>query len=136
MKKTLIVYSDYYTNISSSLLFGAKKILKKKNIQYDIYRVDGSFEVPQLLNIKLKTKKYHSALALGCIIKGQTPHFDFISSAITNSIMELSLKYALPISNGILTCRTKSQALIRSSTNKNKGIEAANAVISVIKNLK
>jgi len=57
MKKTLIVYSDYYTNISSSLLFGAKKILKKNNIQYDLFRVDGSFEVPQLLNIKLKTKR-------------------------------------------------------------------------------
>ena len=135
MKKCLIVYSDYYKDISKSLLDGSTKILKKNKIKYDLYCIDGSFEIPQLINIKLKSKKYNSAIALGCIIKGQTPHFDYISSSISNSLMDLSLKYSLPIANGVLNCLNKKQAKIRSSSKKNKGVEAANALLSVLKNL-
>ena len=135
MKKCLIVYSDYYKDISKSLLDGSKKILKKNKIKYDQYRIDGSFEIPQLINIKLKSKKYNSVLALGCIIKGQTPHFNYISSSISNSLMDLSLKYSLPIANGVLNCLNIKQAKIRSSSKKNKGVEAANALLSVLKNL-
>ena len=135
MKKCLIVYSDYYKDISKSLLDGSIKVLKKNKIKYESYRTDGSFEIPQLINIKLKTKKYNSALALGCIIKGQTPHFDYISSSISNSLMDLSLKYSLPVANGVINCLNKKQAKIRSSSKKNKGIEAANALLSVLKNL-
>ena len=136
MKKCLIVYSDYYKDISKSLLDGSIKVLKKNKIKYDLYRIDGSFEIPQLINIKLKLKKYNSVLALGCVIKGQTPHFDYISSSISNSLMNLSLKYSLPIANGVLNCLNKKQAKIRSSSKKNKGAEAANALLSVLKNLK
>ena len=136
MKKCLIVYSDYYKDISKSLLNGSIKVLKKNKIKYEIFCINGSFEIPQLLNIKLKSRKYSSALALGCIIKGQTPHFNYISASIANSIMSLSLKYSLPIANGVLNCLNKKQAKIRSSSSKNKGIEAANALISVLKNLK
>ena len=68
--------------------------------------------------IQLKSKKYCAALALGCIIKGQTPHFDFISSSISNSIMDLSIKYSLPIANGVLNCLNKKQAKLRSSPKK------------------
>ncbi len=136
MKKCLLVYSDYYKDISKSLLNGAIKVLKKNKITYDIYRVDGSFEIPQLINIKLKNQKYNSVIALGCVIKGKTPHFEIISNSISNSLMDLSLKYSVPISNGILNCLNKSQAIDRSSSKKNKGIEATNALISVLKNLK
>ena len=136
MKTCLIVYSDYYKDISKSLLKGSINILKKNNIKYELHRIDGSFEIPQLMNIKLKSKKYCAALALGCIIKGQTPHFDFISSSISNSIMDLSIKYSLPIANGVLNCLNKKQAKLRSSSKKNKGIEAAKALLSVLKYLK
>lgn len=136
MKTCLIVYSDYYKDISKSLLKGSINILKKNNIKYELYRIDGSFEIPQLINIKLKSKKYCAALALGCIIKGQTPHFDFISSSISNSIMDLSIKYSLPIANGVLNCLNKKQAKLRSSSKKNKGAEAAKALLSVLKYLK
>ena len=64
MKTCLIVYSDYYKDISKSLLKGSINILKKNNIKYELYRIDGSFEIPQLINIKLKSKKYCAALAL------------------------------------------------------------------------
>ena len=136
MKTCLIVYSDYYKDISKSLLEGSINILKKNNIKYELHRIDGSFEIPQLMNIKLKSKKYCAALALGCIIKGQTPHFDFISSSISDSIMDLSIKYSLPIANGVLNCLNKKQAKLRSSSKKNKGIEAAKALLSVLKYLK
>ena len=136
MKTCLIVYSDYYKDISKSLLKGSITILKKNNIKYELHRIDGSFEIPQLINIKLKSKKYCAALALGCIIKGQTPHFDFISSSISNSIMDLSIKYSLPIANGVLNCLNKKQAKLRSSSKKNKGAEAAKALLSVLKYLK
>ena len=136
MKTCLIVYSDYYKDISKSLLKGSINILKKNNIKYELHRIDGSFEIPQLINIKLKSKKYCAALALGCIIKGQTPHFDFISSSISDSIMDLSIKYSLPIANGVLNCLNKKQAKLRSSSKKNKGIEAAKALLSVLKYLK
>lgn len=136
MKTCLIVYSDYYKDISKSLLKGSINILKKNNIKYELYRINGSFEIPQLINIKLKSKKYCAALALGCIIKGQTPHFDFISSSISNSIMDLSIKYSLPIANGVLNCLNKKQAKLRSSSKKNKGAEAAKALLSVLKYLK
>lgn len=136
MKTCLIVYSDYYKDISKSLLKGSINILKKNNIKYELHRIDGSFEIPQLINIQLKSKKYCAALALGCIIKGQTPHFDFISSSISNSIMDLSIKYSLPIANGVLNCLNKKQAKLRSSSKKNKGAEAAKALLSVLKYLK
>ena len=136
MKTCLIVYSDYYKDISKSLLKGSINILKKNNIKYELHRIDGSFEIPQLINIQLKSKKYCAALALGCIIKGQTPHFDFISSSISNSIMDLSIKYSLPIANGVLNCLNKKQAKLRSSPKKNKGAEAAKALLSVLKYLK
>ena len=135
MKKCLIVYSNYYKDISKSLLDGSTKVLKKNKIKYDICSINGSFEIPQLINIKLKSKKYNSALALGCIIKGQTPHFDFISSSISNSLLDLSLKYSLPIANGVLNCLNIKQAKIRSSSKNNKGVEAANALLSILKNL-
>ena len=135
MKKCLIVYSDYYKDISKSLLDGSTMVLKKNKIKYDLFRIDGSFEIPQLINIKFKLKKYNSALALGCIIKGQTPHFDYISSSISKSLMDLSLKYSIPIANGVLNCLNIKQAKIRSSSKKNKGVEAANALLSVLKNL-
>ena len=136
MKTCLIVYSDYYKDISKSLLKESINILKKNNIKYELHRINGSFEIPQLINIKLKSKKYYAALALGCIIKGQTPHFDFISSSISNSIMDLSIKYSLPIANGVLNCLNKKQAKLRSSSKRNKGAEAAKALLSVLKYLK
>ena len=136
MKTCLIVYSDYYKDISKSLLKGSVNILKKNNIKYELYRIDGSFEIPQLINIKLKSKKYSAALALGCIIKGQTPHFDFISTSIASAVMDLSIKYSLPIVNGVLNCLNKKQARLRSSPKKNKGTEAAKALLSVLKYLK
>ena len=83
--------------------------------------------------ISKNIKKYDGFLALGCIIKGKTPHFDFISKSTINAIMHLSIVYRKPIGNGIITCLNKKQALIRSNPNKNdKGGEACRAMLSVL----
>ena len=124
-KKILIVLADYYKDIASGLLKNAlKAIPKTSNIK--IIKVPGAFEIP--VTISKNIKKYDAFLALGCVIKGQTPHFDFISNASTRGIMKLSIENKKPIGNGIITCLNMKQAIKR----KNKGKEAALAVISVL----
>jgi len=89
--------------------------------------------------IRKNIKKFDGFIALGCIIKGQTPHFDLICSSIFNSILDLSVKYKKPIGNGIITALNKTQAIERSKKNNskkvNKGLEAANAVLSILNNV-
>ena len=124
MKKILIVLADYYEDISISLLKSAKNNLN--NFSLKVIRVPGVFEIP--VTISKNIKKYDAFLALGCVIKGETPHFDFISSASTQAIMNLSVESRKPIGNGIITCLNMKQARARG----NKGKEAAKAVISVL----
>jgi len=124
-KKTLIVIADYYKDISFGLLKSAQNNLPK-NFVVKIIKVPGVFEIPVTISINLK--RYDAFIALGCVIKGQTPHFDFISQASTNAIMNLSINSKKPIGNGIITCLNMKQAKAR----KNKGAEAANAILSVL----
>ena len=130
--KILIVVANYYADISNNLLKKAKLILNKKaNIK--VINVPGVFEIPVVISKNIK--KFDGFVALGCVIKGETPHFDFISNATTNAIMNLSITNKKPISNGVITCLNKKQAKARSSNNKkNKGLEASQAVLSVLNN--
>ena len=117
--------ANYYNEISNGLLDSAVKSIPKKNL-IKIIKVPGVFEIP--VTISKNIKKYDAFLALGCVIKGQTPHFDFISSATTNALMDLSIEFKKPIGNGVITCLNYNQAKAR----KAKGKEAAKAVISVL----
>jgi len=132
MKKGLIVVSNYYESISDNLLKYCLKTLAKNKLVVDVKVVSGALEIPTLVSLNIK-KNYKFFIALGCIIKGKTPHFDFIASAITNSLLELSTKHRVPVTNGIITSLNRKQAIERSSKNKNKGEEAANAAISLLK---
>jgi len=132
-KKGLIVISDYYNDISKNLLKYCLITLKQNGLDADVKTVSGSLEIPTLISCKVKNKKYKFFIALGCIIKGKTPHFDFISSAITNSLLSISIDHKLPVSNGIITSLNYKQAIERSSNKRNKGIEAATAVVSLLK---
>ena len=124
-KKILIVNANYYRDISKGLISSAlKKISKNFNVK--IVNVPGVFEIP--VTISKNIKKFDAFIALGCVIKGKTPHFDFISKASTDAIMNLSINTKKPIGNGILTCLNMKQAKAR----KKKGAEAANAVISIL----
>ena len=124
MKKILIVLADYYEDISLLLLKSAKNNLN--NFSLRIIRVPGVFEIP--VTISKNIKKYDAFVALGCVIKGETPHFDFISITTTQAIMNLSIDSKKPIGNGIITCLNTKQAKARGR----KGKEAAKAVISVL----
>ena len=124
-KKYLIVIADYYQDITKGLLNSALKTIPKIN-SIKILKVPGVFEIP--VTISKNIKKYDAFLALGCVIKGETPHFDFISQASTNAIMDLSIVNKKPIGNGIITCLNQKQARARG----NKGFEASEATKAVL----
>ena len=124
-KKYLIVVADYYKDISIGLLESAQNLIPKSS-SVKIIKVPGVFEIP--VTISKNLKKFDAFIALGCVIKGQTPHFDFISQASTNAIMRLSINSKKPIGNGIITCLNMKQAKAR----RKKGAEAAVAVISIL----
>ena len=124
-KKIIIVLANYYKDISDGLLKSALKNIPRSN-RVKIIRVPGVFEIP--VTISKNIKKFDAFLALGCVIKGQTPHFDFISQASTNAIMDISVSQKKPIGNGVLTCLNRKQATQR----YNKGKEAAKAVLNII----
>jgi len=123
--KILIVNANYYRDISIGLLSSALKSISRLT-KVKIINVPGVFEIP--VTISKNLKKFDGFTALGCVIKGQTPHFDFISQASTQAIMNLSTTSKKPIGNGIITCLNINQAKAR----KKKGAEAANAIISVL----
>ena len=124
MKKILIVLANYYEDISSVQLKTAKNNLN--NFSIKVIKVPGVFEIP--ITISKNIKKYDAFIVLGCVIKGETPHFDFISNAATQAIMNLSVNSKKPIGNGVITCLNMKQAKARGK----KGKEAAQAVISVL----
>ena len=123
--KILIIQANYYKDISNALLKSAKNELKNF-AKINIIPVPGVFEIPVVISKNLK--KYDGFVALGCVIKGQTPHFDFISKSTTDAIMNISAESKKPVGNGIITCLNKNQAIARGK----KGREAANAVKTIL----
>ena len=139
MKKILIVVSDYYKKVASGLVKGATDYFDEKDeflvrdilIKYEIKKAPGAFEIPFLIN-KFKDS-YDGFLALGCVIRGETYHFEIISNEVTRKIMDLSIEIDKPIGFGILTCENLAQAMQRSVSHKgNKGAEAAKACLSLL----
>ena len=127
-KKYLIVIANYYEDVAKGLMESSLKLIPKSNV-VKIIKVPGVFEIPVIISRNIK--KYDGFITLGCVIKGETPHFDFISSSATNGIMKLSIESKKPIGNGIITCLNKKQAIARSKT---KGQEAAKAVVYILNN--
>ena len=124
-KKILIVIANYYKDISLNLMKSAMNEIKNSYYIKTI-NVPGVFEIP--VTISKNLRKYDGFIALGCVIKGQTPHFDFISKAATDHIMKISVDSKKPVGNGIITCLNMKQAIKR----KHKGKEASKSVISVL----
>ena len=136
-KKVLIIIAKYYDNISNNLSVGAQTTLDMAKIKYSIKEVPGIFEIPVVISRNIK--KYDAFIALGCVIKGETPHFDYISKTTFDGLMKLSIENKKPIGNGIITALNKDQARARCGSydvedhiKNGKGEEAANAVIAVL----
>ena len=136
MKKILIVNANYYNDITSKLVLSSLSILKKKKFITHMIKVPGVFEIP--IAIKKNIRKYDAFIALGCVIKGKTPHFDLICKSVFDLILKLSIDYNKPIGNGIITALNIVQAKERcgfiKSSKPNKGLESALAVLSILKN--
>ena len=131
--KILIVNAHYYYDISKDLVSDAKLTLDRNKAKYETIDVTGVFEIPVI--IAKNIKKYDGFIALGCVIKGETPHFEIISKATIYAIMDLSVKNKKPIGNGIITCLNMQQAIERADPNKkNKGGEAVSAVLQTLAN--
>ena len=124
-KRVLIVVSDYYEDISKGLLKSTKKYLNKK-ASLNIIKVPGVFEIPVIISKNIN--KFDGFVAIGCVVKGKTAHFDLISKSVIDAIMNLSINHKKPIGNCILTCFNYKQALAR----KKKGREAAIALNSIL----
>ncbi len=139
MKKKIfsvsIVVADYYKEITDSLTNAAVEHLQNNNINYEIFKVPGVYEIPQFINWKLSKKKINLFIALGCVIKGDTYHFEVISDAVGQSLLDISSSNSKTIiSNGIINAYSESQAKKRSKADskKNKGFEAASAMVRMI----
>ena len=131
--KFLLVASNFYPEITKDLLRGAQTYLKKQGHKFDITYTKGSLEIPTKISMKLEKQKYDAVIAIGCIIKGKTDHYEFIANAITNSLLHLSIQYKLPVTNSVLTCRNIKQAKDRSSNEVNRAKEAVEAAIEILK---
>jgi 6,7-dimethyl-8-ribityllumazine synthase len=129
--KVLIVCSNYYDKVSSNLIKGATEELKINNIDFEVVYAPGCYEVPFLISKNIK--KYKGFIALGCIIRGKTYHFNLIANECARKIIDISNNSLKPIGFGILTCENLKQAVNRSDIRKkNKGREAANACIKLL----
>ena len=130
-----VIVADYYKEITDSLTLSAISLLKKNKIKYEIIKVPGVYEIPQMIKWCINSKGPNLFIALGCVIKGQTYHFEVISDSVGHSLLDLvNSNPKTLITNGIINANNKNQALKRSkSDNKNKGQEAANALIRMIR---
>ena len=132
--KVKVIVADYYEEITDSLTLSAITLLKKNKIKYEIIKVPGVYEIPQMIKWCINSKGPNLFIALGCVIKGQTYHFEVISDSVGHSLLDLvNSNPKTLITNGIINANNKNQALKRSkSDNKNKGQEAATALIRMI----
>jgi 6,7-dimethyl-8-ribityllumazine synthase len=138
--KFAIVMSHFNAGVTEGLLQGALGFLEEKGIapdHVDRFDAPGAFEIPLIAQRLAKTKRYDAVIALGCVIKGDTAHFEFISLSAAIGLMQASLQTEVPIAFGILTAYTDEQAETRSRKNaENKGREAANAAWQTVHTLR
>ena len=126
-----VIISEFNKEIVDGLLEGCKKSLK--DYQLDIIKVPGAFELPAAAQKCVESQKFDAVITLGCVIKGDTDHYDYICQAVSNGIMNISIKSHIPVLFGVLTCQNAQLALERSRDNNfNKGFEVGNAAINLL----
>jgi len=136
--RILIVYSGYYEDIADLLLDGAKRALDAAQAAYDVVIVPGALEIPQAIAMTLDSafgaETYHGVVALGCVIRGETSHYDIVAGESARAVMEIGVGRGIPVGNGILTVDTEAQAKARASLDKgDKGGAAAKAALSLVR---
>ena len=129
--RILLVRAPYYRGVVDGLTNGATRILREAGATFDMLDIAGAFELPQTIRIALRgPTRYDGFVALGCIIRGETDHYEFISRASMEGLMSVSLQFGIALGTGLLTCDTHAQAEARSGADGfNKGAEAASAAL-------
>ena len=136
--RILIVYSGYYEDIADMLLAGARRALDAAQAAYDVLTVPGALEIPQAIAFVLESafgaETYHGVVALGCVIRGETSHYDIVAGQSARALMEIGVGRGIPVGNGILTVDTEAQAKARAALDKgDKGGAAAKAALSLVR---
>ncbi len=134
--RILIVEARFYNHIADALLAGATHVLDEAGASYERVTVPGALEVPAAIAMALDAAKrapYDGVVALGCVIQGETYHFELVSNELARGLMDLSVDRQLPLGNGILTCDNEAQAKARATPDsRNKGASAARAALAMI----
>ena len=131
--KLLIISGNFYRELADEMLKGATAALKAAGYGYDSFEVPGALEIPQAIRYGIESGNYGGYIALGTVIRGETAHYDVVAGESSRALMDLSLQHQAPIGNGILTVETSDQAWARARVSeKNKGADAANAVIALL----
>ena len=134
MQKILIIQAPYYKKISQMLLDGASRALKSENVEFDIIEVAGALEIPAAIAIAKDNKKYTGFIALGCVIRGETSHYDYVCQESAHGLNLLAINHQIAIGNGIITVENEDQAIARADPKqKNKGGFAVKACLQMIK---
>jgi len=136
----LIVEAQFYSDISEELAKGATAVLDAAGMPYNRRQVPGVFEIPAAIRFAIRSMEFHSELvrysgfiALGCVIRGETTHYDYICSESARALMDMTTRYCVAMGNGILTCETREQAWERAAVEqKNKGGDAARACLRMM----
>jgi 6,7-dimethyl-8-ribityllumazine synthase len=134
----LIVESGYYEDIAAMLLAGTKRTLDAEGVRYDVITVPGALEIPQAMVIVLNSaygaESYDGIVALGCVIRGETSHYDIVAEESARALMDIGLNREIPVGNGILTVNDVSQAKVRAALDGgDRGGAAARAVLSLLR---
>lgn len=132
--KILIIFSNYYQDITEALMSGATDVLRNADMEFDTIEVPGVLELPAALAMAVKSKKYQGYVMLGCVIRGETTHYEIVSNESAHAIMNLVCKHRLALGNGIQTVENREQAWARASVDgKNNGAGAAKAALAMIR---
>jgi len=139
MTKILIVEARFYTDIADALVRGASDVLSTAGVEFDRQAVPGALEIPPAIAMAISAGKkgrvpaYTGYIALGCVIRGETSHYDIVCNESARGLMSLAVEHTLPLANGILTCENREQALARARPeDKNKGGAVAQACLDMI----
>lgn len=132
MFHVMIVQSPYYEEIAAGLLTGALQALDRIGATCEVFQVSGALEIPAAIAMGSDSNKFDAYLALGCVIRGETSHYDIVCNESARGLSELALSRGLLIGNAILTCDTIQQAIVRADPGqKNKGADAVAAIVSL-----
>ncbi len=140
MPHVMIAVSPYYTEVANHLLDGTKAALKDRKCTYETFEVPGALELPLAIKLGASRKegrgtdgrKFDAFIAIGCVIRGETSHYDIVCEESARGLSRLALDYNLPIGNAILTCDTMEQAVVRADpAQKNKGKDAVDAALGL-----